>query len=304
MPIRFDGRVAIVTGAGGGLGREHALLLARSGAKVLVNDPGATVNGTAVDRSVAQRVVDEIRAAGGEATANQDSVAEASGAERMVRAAVETYGRLDILVNNAGILRDKSFAKMNLEDFNMVMDVHLKGTVNCTKAAWTLMNEQRYGRIVVTTSVIGYSGGFGQSNYGAAKMAVLGFMNCLAREGAKNNVLINAIAPSAVTRMTQTLVAPEHAQHMRADLISPAVAWLCSEQCAETALIISAIAGFFSRVQMFESQGVQFDPRQPVTPEMVAQAFPRFGRMEQAKPVDPSPVGDLDGRLRALGLLA
>ncbi len=304
MPIRFDGRVAIVTGAGGGLGREHALLLARSGAKVIVNDPGATLNGTAADGSVAQRVVDDIRAAGGEATANQDSVADADGAARMVRTAVETYGRLDILVNNAGILRDKSFAKMALEDFHSVIDVHLYGTVNCTKAAWALMNEQKYGRIVVTTSVIGYSGGFGQANYGAAKMAVLGFMNCLAREGAKNNVLINAIAPSAVTRMTESLVAPGHASHMRSDLISPAVAWMCSEHCEETALIVSAIAGYFSRVQMFESQGVQFDPRQPVTPEMVAEAFLRFGRMDQAKPVDPSPVGDLDGRLRYLGLLA
>ena len=303
MPVQFGGRVAIVTGAGGGLGREHALLLARSGAKVVVNDPGSTLSGAAADRSVAQRVVDEIRAAGGEAIANQDSVADAAGAERIVRAAVQTYGRLDILVNNAGILRDKTFAKMNLEDFRLVVDVHLNGTVNCTKAAWSLMNEQRYGRVVVTTSVVGYGGGFGQANYGAAKMAVLGFMNCLAREGAKNNVLINAISPSAVTRMTETLVAPEHARHMRADLVSPAVAWLCSEECVETALIVSAIAGYFSRVQMLESEGVQFDPRLPVTPEIVAEAFPRFVRMERAKPVDPNPVGDLNGRLRSLGLL-
>lgn len=303
MTIRFEGRVAVVTGAGGGLGREHALLLARRGARVVVNDPGGSVNGVGDDRSLAQRVVDEIRAAGGEAVANQDSVSDPQGAQRIIDTAISHYGRIDILVNNAGILRDKSFAKMDLADFRSVLDVHLMGTVHCTKAAWGHMNEQRYGRIVITTSAAGIGGGFGQSNYGAAKMAVLGLMHCLALEGARNGVLINAISPGASTRMTESLVSAELSKYLRTDLVSPAVAWLSSEDCKESGLIVSALAGYFARIRFFETAGAQFNPTQDVTPEMVSEAFPEFGRLDDAVPVQPGPLGDLESRLRELGLL-
>ena len=303
MAIGFEGRVAVVTGAGSGLGRAHALLLARLGAKVVVNDPGVSVQGTGDDRSVAQRVVDQIQASGGQALANLDSVVDPEGAARIVQSALDTYGRLDILVNNAGILRDRTLAKLDLADFRAVIDVHMYGTVNCTKAAWAVMNAQEYGRIVVTTSHSGISGSFGQSNYGAAKMAVLGLMNCLAREGIKKNVRINAIAPSAATRMTDGLVASVPDEYLRADLVSPAVAWLCSEQCEHTGLIVSAGGGYFSRFQMMETPGVQFDPRGEVTPDSVAEAFEKFGRLDHLVPVHPHPLGDLEHRLRALGLL-
>lgn len=304
MSIGFAGRVAIVTGAGAGLGRAHALLLARLGAKVVINDPGGSVHGTGDDRSVAQRVVDEIVAAGGQAIANQDSVVEPEGAERIVQAAMDTYGRLDILVNNAGILRDRTLAKLDLADFRAVIDVHMYGTVNCTKAAWAVMNAQEYGRIVVTTSHSGISGAFGQSNYGAAKMAVLGFMNCLALEGVRKNVRINAVSPSAATRMTEGMTASVPDEYLRAELVSPAVAWLCSEQCEHTGLIVAAGGGYFSRIQMIESPGVQFDPRRPVEPDEVREAFERFGRFEEGEPMHPHPLGHLDVRLRKLGLLA
>lgn len=303
MSIGFAGRVAVVTGAGSGLGRAHALLLARLGAKVVVNDPGGSVHGIGDDRSVAQRVVDAIKADGGQAISNQDSVVDPQGAERIVQSAIDAYGRLDILVNNAGILRDRTFAKLDLADFRAVIDVHMYGTVNCTKAAWAVMNEQNYGRIVVTTSHSGISGSFGQSNYATAKMAVLGLMNCLAREGSRNNVRINAISPSAATRMTEALVAHVPNEYLRPDLVSPAVAWLCSEQCEQSGLIVCAGGGHFSCARMFETPGVQFDPRNPVTADMVGEAFERFGQVEPAAPVDPKPLGDLENRLRALGIL-
>ncbi|QRR33999.1 SDR family NAD(P)-dependent oxidoreductase [Hydrogenophaga sp. YM1] len=302
MTVNLEGRVAIVTGAGGGLGREHALLLARLGAKVVVNDPGGSVAGTGDDRRVAQMVVDEIRAAGGEAVANLDSVAEFSAAQRIVQTAMDTYGRLDILVNNAGILRDKTFAKMEVEDFELVLKVHLMGTVYCTKAAWPIMNEQGYGRIVLTTSAAGIVGGFGQSNYGAAKMGTLGLMNCLALEGARNGVLVNAISPAAATRMTQALIPPQIGQHLRPDLVSPAVAWLASEACTQSGLVVNAVAGYFACQRFVEGEGVQFNPTEPVTADMVADAAKSFGQMNNARAVDPRPLGDLEARLQALGL--
>ena len=199
MTIRFDNRVAIVTGAGVGLGRSHALLLASRGAKVVVNDPGGSVDGTGGGASVADQVVAEIKAAGGEAVANYGSVSDEKAAEGIIATAMEKWGRLDILVNNAGILRDKSFNKMDNSDFRVVVDVHLMGTVYCTKAAWQHMRAARYGRIVVTTSGSGTVGNFGQANYGAAKMAVNGFINVLRHEGASYNIKLNAISPSART---------------------------------------------------------------------------------------------------------
>lgn len=303
MSIRFDNRVAVVTGAGLGLGREHALLLAERGAKVVVNDVGAPVDGRGSDPSVADRVAAEIRARGGQALANHEDVADAAGARRLVEATVAAFGRLDILVNNAGILRDRSFTKLELADFEAVARVHLMGTVNAAHAAWPVMNQQKYGRVVVTTSVAGSNGNFGQTHYGAAKMAVLGFMNCLAIEGSKNGILVNAISPAATTRMTEPLLPPEMARHLGAGLVSPAVAWLCSEKCEVTAHIITASAGGFARMQFFETKGVQFDPTRPVTPEMFDAAFDEIANLETAAPSLLGVLGNPKERLEALGLL-
>lgn len=304
MTIRMDDRVAIVTGAGGGLGRHHAMLLAKLGASVVVNDPGADLRGDGKEGGAAQRVVDEIVAAGGRAIANTESVSDIQGANRLVQAAVDTFGRLDILINNAGILRDRSFAKMELDDFAQVLQVHLMGTVYCTHAAWPIMSAQNYGRIVVTTSPVGIGGGFGQSNYGTAKLAVIGLMNCLALEGAKNGVLVNAISPGAVTRMTESLIPAPVAKLLRPELVSPGVAWLCSDRCTQSGLIVNAVGGYFSRIHYFETAGVQFDPTADVTIDMVDSAFAAFGDLENEPiPVRPGPLGDFVPRMKSMGLL-
>ena len=217
MGMDFTGRVAIVTGAGGGLGRQHALALAARGAKVVVNDLGG-----------AQSVVDDILAAGGEALANAASVTDFVAVQAMVQQAVDAWGRVDILINNAGILRDKSFAKMELADFQLVVDVHLMGSVNCTKAVWALMNEQKYGRIVMTTSSSGLYGNFGQSNYGAAKLALVGLMQTLSLEGAKNNIHVNCLAPTAATAMTAGLMPEAVLAALKPEAVVPAM--LCWPQ--------------------------------------------------------------------------
>ena len=236
MTIRFDGRVAIVTGAGGGLGRQHALALAARGAKLVVNDLGGTLDGNGGTTSAAQTVVDEIRAAGGEAIASGASVTDAAAVQAMVDAAVKTWGRVDILVNNAGILRDKSFTKMTLDDFRLVIEVHLMGAVNCTKAVWDLMRAQNYGRIVMTTSSSGLYGNFGQSNYGAAKMALVGLMQTLAIEGAKNDIRVNCLAPTAATRMTEHLMPEAVLKLLQAEAVTPGLlalvaAMRCARRC-------------------------------------------------------------------------
>jgi NAD(P)-dependent dehydrogenase (short-subunit alcohol dehydrogenase family) len=229
MSIRFDGKVAIVTGAGGGLGRCHALDLASRGAKVVVNDLGGSVDGTGGSLSAAEKVVEEIKEAGGEAISNGASVTDMSQVEEMVKQTMETWGRIDILVNNAGILRDKSFSKVTDEDFRLVLEVHLMGTVNCTKAVWDIMKEQSYGRILVTSSSSGVYGNFGQTNYGAAKMGVLGLINTLKLEGAKYNIKCNGLTPVAGTRMTEDLMPPEVLEKLQPDCVSPAVTFMVSE---------------------------------------------------------------------------
>ena len=233
MTLDFTGRVAIVTGAGGGLGRQHALGLAARGAKVMVNDLAA-----------AQGVVDEIKAAGGEAVANCASVTDFAAVQAMVQQAVDAWGRVDILVNNAGILRDKSFAKMELADFQLVVDVHLMGAVNCSKAVWALMNEQKYGRIVMTTSSSGLYGNFGQSNYGAAKLALVGLMQTLSIEGAKNDIRVNCLAPTAATRMTEGLMPQAVLDALKPEAVVPAMLVLTAEN-APTRTILCAGAGTF-----------------------------------------------------------
>ena len=255
MSIRFDGKVAIVTGAGGGLGRAHALELARRGAKVVVNDLGGAVDGTGGNSEAAEKVVAEIKAAGGTAIANGASVADDAGVAHLVKQTMDAFGRVDILVANAGILRDKTFSKMELKDFDAVMAVHLMGTVKPAKALWQIMRDQQYGRIVVTTSSTGLYGNFGQTNYGAAKMALIGFMSSLKLEGAKDNIKVNAICPVAGTRMTENLMPPNVLEMLKPEYVTPAVVYLVSEE-APTGTILTAAAGVFAAAQLVETDGV------------------------------------------------
>lgn len=252
--IRFDGKVAIVTGAGGGLGRQHALELARRGAKVVVNDLGGSVDGSGGGSEAANKVVEEIKALGGEAIANGSSVTDDAGVQRMVKDAMDAWGRIDILVANAGILRDKTFTKMELADFQVVVDVHLMGTVKPAKAVWDIMREQNYGRIVVTTSSTGLYGNFGQSNYGAAKLGLVGFMNTLKLEGQKNNIHVNAISPVAATRMTENLMPPQILEQLKPEFVTPGVVFLCSED-APTGTVLTAGAGAFAVSRIVETEG-------------------------------------------------
>ncbi|MDM0002930.1 SDR family oxidoreductase [Variovorax sp. J22P240] len=252
--LDFKGRVAIVTGAGNGLGRQHALALAARGAKVLVNDLGGARDGSGGSVSAAQAVVDEIKAAGGEAIANGASVTDFEAVQAMVRQAVDAWGRVDILVNNAGILRDKSFAKMDVADFRLVMDVHLMGAVHCTKAVWPIMNEQKYGRIVMTTSSSGLYGNFGQSNYGAAKLALVGLMQTLSIEGAKNDIRVNCLAPTAATRMTEDLMSEEVLNALKPEAVVPAMLVLAAQDAPNRA-ILCAGAGTFEAAHITLTQG-------------------------------------------------
>jgi NAD(P)-dependent dehydrogenase (short-subunit alcohol dehydrogenase family) len=268
MAIRYDGKVAIVTGAGGGLGRSHAIELAKRGAKVVINDLGGGVDGSGGSSAAAKAVVAEIEALGGEAIANGANVAKYDEVEAMVKQAMDKWGRVDILVNNAGILRDKSFAKGSLEDFRLVLDVHLMGSVHCTKACWEIMREQAYGRIVVTTSSSGLYGNFGQTNYGSAKMGVIGMMNTLSQEGAKYNIRINALAPTAGTRMTEGLIPEEAFALLTPETVTPAVLYLVSED-APSKTIICAGAGAYSVAKIIETDGVWLPPAEQ-TPEGIA----------------------------------
>jgi NAD(P)-dependent dehydrogenase (short-subunit alcohol dehydrogenase family) len=278
--IRFDGQVAIVTGAGGGLGRSHALELARRGARVVVNDLGGAVDGSGGGSDAALKVVEEIRALGGEAIANGSSVTDDAGVQRMVADAMQAWGRIDMLVANAGILRDRSFAKMEIGDFELVLDVHLMGTVKPAKAVWEIMRTQNYGRIVVTTSSSGLYGNFGQSNYGAAKNGVVGFMNTLKLEGQKNNIHVNAISPVAATRMTESLLTPQMLAALAPERVTAGVVYLCSAE-APTGAILTAGAGVFALAQVIETEGAYLGS--DVTPEDVREAWSRIADPAGAK---------------------
>jgi len=258
MSIRFDGRVALVTGAGGGLGRQHALALGKRGAKVVVNDFGGARDGTGGSAGPAEQVADEIRAAGGEAIAAVCSVTDEAGVADMVQAAMEKWGRVDILVNNAGVLRDKTFAKMTVEDFRFVLDVHLMGAVICSKAVWEIMRAQNYGRIAMTTSSSGLYGNFGQSNYGAAKMGLVGLMQTLAIEGAKYDIRVNSLAPTAATRMTEDLGGGLDLDALGPELVTPGLLHLVSET-APTRAILCAGAGGFEAAHVTLTQGIYAD---------------------------------------------
>ncbi len=281
MSISFEGQVAIVTGAGGGLGRSHALELARRGAKVVVNDLGGAMDGTGGSSEAAEKVVSEIKESGGEAISNGGSVSDRNGAKSMVDAAMEAWGRVDILINNAGILRDKSFSKIDLDDFQVVVDVHLMGAVYCTHAVWPIMREQNYGRILMTTSPTGLYGNFGQTNYGAAKLAQVGFMNSLKIEGAKNNIHTNTIAPIAATRMTESLIPEAVHSKLAPESVTPAALFLVSEE-APNGVIMQAEGGRFSVASIVENTGAQLGV--DATPEDIASNYDMISDLEGAKP--------------------
>jgi NAD(P)-dependent dehydrogenase (short-subunit alcohol dehydrogenase family) len=278
--VRFDGKVAVVTGAGGGLGKAYALLLAERGAKVVVNDLGGTFDGSGADATPAQLVVDEITKAGGEAIANYDSVAEWDSANNIIKTALEHFGRIDILINNAGILRDKSILKMEMDDYRKIMAVHLDGTFFCTKAAFAAMKEQTYGRIVSTASAAGLYGNFGQTNYGAAKMGIAGLMNCVAQEGARYDIKANTIVPTAGTRLTFTVMPEDVIGKVKPEYVAPIVAWLCSEQCKVSGKMFSAGGGYFSRAAVVEGPGVVFAADQEISIEMILENLDQIMSLE------------------------
>jgi NAD(P)-dependent dehydrogenase (short-subunit alcohol dehydrogenase family) len=284
MTIRFDNRVAIVTGAGNGIGKSHALSLAALGAKVVVNDLGGARDGSGNSLSAAEAVVQEIKAKGGEAMANGANVAKYDEVAAMVEEAKKKWGRVDILVNNAGILRDKTFVKMEIEDFRLVLEVHLRGSVNCCKAVWETMREQNYGRIVLTASSSGLFGNFGQSNYGAAKAAMVGLMNVLHHEGQKFDIRVNTLSPTAATRMTEELLPPKVLSLMQPEAITPAVLYMVSEN-APSRTIMGAGAGVYSVIRIMETQGVYFPPEER-TPDAIAAKFAEISDMKTAKALE------------------
>ncbi len=284
MTIRYDNRVAVITGAGAGLGRNHALFLASRGAKIVVNDLGGAVDGSGGSTTAAEKVVAEIKAAGGDAVANADSVATADGAKAIIQTAIDNYGRIDILINNAGNLRDKTFSKLEPEDFDAVVDVHLSGAGYCTLAAWNHMKEANYGRIVMTTSAAGLFGNFGQGNYAAAKLGVVGLMNALKHEGAKYNINVNTVAPMALTRMTEDIMSDKIKPLVKPEFVTPVVAWFCAEENTSTGDVIEAGAGYYGKVQIVEARGTVLGGGQVPTPEEIQANYDRITDMSEAQP--------------------
>jgi NAD(P)-dependent dehydrogenase (short-subunit alcohol dehydrogenase family) len=279
--ITFEDRVAVVTGAGGGLGRSHALLLASRGAKVVVNDLGVDRSGEEAGQKFADRVVDEITEAGGEAVANYDTVDSWEGGEAIIQTALDAFGKVDIVVNNAGILRDVSFKNLAPEQLDAVLKVHLYGAFHVTKAAWSQMRDNGYGRIINTTSQSGIYGNFGQSNYAAAKMGLVGLTRTLAAEGQKYGITANAIAPIAASRMTEDIFPPELFEALDPDWVSPIVAYLASEECTDTGRVYIAGGGYYSRVAILEGQGTTFD--ELPSPEQIADSWSELGAVDDGR---------------------
>ena len=295
--VTFDGRVAVVTGAGGGLGRSHALLLAERGARVVVNDLGGTAAGEGADVTAAQRVVDEITVAGGEAVANHDSVSTPEGGAAIVQAALDAFGRIDVVVNNAGFLRDQSFAKMTTENIDAIIDVHLKGAFYVSRPAFAAMKEQGYGRFVHTTSAAGLFGNFGQANYAGAKMGLVGLSNVIAIEGARSNITSNVIAPLAKTRLTEELMGPM-ADLLAPEQVSGLVAYLCSEACTVSHEVFSVGGGRIARVFVGLGPGWMAGKGVAPTPEDVAE------HLEEIRATDPYTIpGQATDEMMALAPL-
>jgi len=277
--IRFDDKVVVITGAGAGLGRSHALAFASRGAKVVVNDLGGSATGEGKGSNAADTVVEEIKAAGGEAVANYESV---ENGEAIIKTAIDNYGRVDVVVNNAGILRDSSFKKMTDQDWDLIYKVHVLGAYKVTKAAWPYMLEQGYGRIVNTASAAGLYGNFGQANYSMAKIGMVGFTQTLAIEGAKNNVIANVIAPVAGSRMTETILPPELVAALKPEYITPLVMKLCSEKNEETGSIFEVGAGWISKLRWERTKGVGFDISNGLSPEAVEESWDQITDFENA----------------------
>jgi NAD(P)-dependent dehydrogenase (short-subunit alcohol dehydrogenase family) len=298
--VRFDDRVAIVTGAGGGLGRAHALLLASRGAKVVVNDLGGARDGTGAGHAMADKVVQEIKDAGGEGTPNYDGVDTLEGGESIVKTAMDAYGKVDIVINNAGILRDRAFHNQTEEDWEKVLAVHLKGAFCVTQPAFRVMRQNGYGRIVFTTSAAGLYGNFGQSNYGAAKMALVGLMNTLKIEGQKYNIRANTIAPLAASRLTEDIFPAAMHEKLAPQYVSPMVAYLCSEECEETGGVFTAAGGYYGRAAMVEGKGVFFDDASKVSIEDVRD---NIGKIRDLGDADEFPNANAEGMSRVFSKL-
>ena len=285
--IDFTGRVAIVTGAGSGLGRCHALEFAKRGAKVVINDLGGTRDGVGSDSAAANKVVEEIKALGGEAVPNYDNVATVKGGESIVRTAIDAFGKVDILVNNAGILRDGAFHKMEEENWDAVVNVHLKGAYCVTRPAFINMRENGYGRIIMTTSGAGLFGNFGQSNYASAKMALAGFANVLKFEGAKYNIKTNVLVPLAASRLTEDVLPPDLFAKMKPDFITPLVLYMCSEQCEDSGVMINAILGYYSRSAIMTGPGtILSDGERIPAPEEIMENWDKIMSLENPKYFD------------------
>ena len=274
-------RVVVVTGAGGGLGREYALTLAKEGASVIVNDLGGSRDGTGAGHNMADQVVEEIKAAGGRAAANYDSVAEPEGAENIIKTAIDEFGKVDGVVSNAGILRDGTFHKMSFENWDAVLKVHLYGGYNVIRAAWPHFREQSFGRVVVATSTSGLFGNFGQANYGAAKLGLVGLINTLAQEGAKYNIKTNAVAPIAATRMTEDILPPEVLKNLTPDFVAPVVAYLCTEEVPDTDSIFIVGGGKVQRTALFQNEGVTF--KAPPSVDEIASHWAEIDDLSAAK---------------------
>lgn len=285
MAISFEGQVALVTGAGAGLGRAYALDLAKRGAKVVVNDLGGDPHGEGADAAPARKVCDEIKAAGGEATPNFDSVSSYDGGFNMVKTAIDTYGRLDVVICNAGILRDIAFHNMSEADWDAVFAVHIKGSFTVLRAAWPVFRQQSYGRVVLTTSSSGIYGQFGQANYGSAKTAMIGLMNVLKQEGAKYNVNVNTVAPVAGTRLTQTVMPQEMVDKLKPELVVPAVTWMVSKECQDSGIIIEAGAGNYNRASIVKGPGVQPGMDQLKDAEWIQTNWDKIMSLEGAEPM-------------------
>jgi NAD(P)-dependent dehydrogenase (short-subunit alcohol dehydrogenase family) len=264
MSLRYDGKVAVITGAGGALGRAYALLFASRGASVVVNDLGVSMTGTTGSTTAAQKVVDEIVKAGGKAVANYDSVEDG---EKIIKCAIDNFGRVDIVINNAGILRDTSFHKMTDDQWDIIFKVHVRGAYKVTKAAWPYFREQKYGRVIMTSSAAGIYGNFGQANYSAAKLALYGFSSTLAQEGAKLNIHCNTIAPIAGSRMTETVMPPDLVQALKPDYVAPVVAYLCHEKCKENGGLFELGAGWVAKLRWQRTKGHLFSLAKQFTPE-------------------------------------
>ncbi len=285
--VNFDGRVAIVTGAGQGIGRMYALELARRGARVVVNDLGVTRDGSGADTSAADKVVEEIVVAGGKAVANHDSVATMAGGASIVKTAMDTYGKLDILINNAGILRDKSFMKMTEEEWDLVMGVHLKGAFCVTQPAVKIMKANNYGRVVFTASISGLYGNFGQTNYGAAKLGLVGIMNSLKLEVSKYDIKVNTIAPNAWSRMTADVFPPEFEKKMSPQFNEPMVLYLCSQENKVSGNIYATGAGWYGRTAIVSGDGVCLgDAKRPISVEEIRDNFDKISDMDNKREHD------------------